>query len=42
MWVKCSKCRLGGNGDNTCKYGKDVKRCAEDVGCVTTGIPIKK
>lgn len=41
-WVKCSNCTQGGNGNGSCKYGDDVKRCAEDVGCVTTGTAIKK
>lgn len=42
MWVKCSKCKFGGNGDNTCKYGNNIERCADSIGCLTTGIPITK
>lgn len=37
MWVKCSHCKRGGNGNNQCIHGKDIKRCKNDVGCVTTG-----
>lgn len=33
MWVKCSHCKYGGNGDNQCIAGRGIKRCKKDVGC---------
>jgi hypothetical protein len=41
-WVKCSKCKYGGNGDGKCKYGGAIKRCADDIGCVSTGELLNK